>query len=368
MTKLLALLAATLIASCGGGGSSSPTNNPTPPTTSTVTPVPVQTATWIRYQGLWVPSYFSSNAPLQPITLSLAPVAGQTSISSNGVARVEVRVGEAAPVVLTAPNSTDGSGRYLFQFDRSIPSACTSRFPTLPIAIRVVDVTGFEYTKNVASCPTSGSALDFGAFSDYGTTQAGFSYTATAPVTAVATRTSRGGYIDTLFANAQASFSASLPSADTDSLQIVVSSPGARVKARIDGGGGSFAESIGVGGAAPYLECCGPRASSPDRIAGTLYLRGSDTPSETYSYTLQIKEPATGAVLGTQTGTTYSFASIPFPVQRGQLIEVEITPNTRGANASAALALGPVSLGTSTAVSSNEVGTPARFKVYCCTP
>jgi hypothetical protein len=48
------------------------------------------------------------------------------------------------------------------------------------------------------------------------------------------------------------------------------------------------------------------------------------------------------------------------------VIEMAVTPNDPRIGVDASARLGPTVGGAS--ASSNEVGTPARFKVFCCTP
>lgn len=369
---LPSVLAAAMLAACGGGGSSPPADE------GGATPQP-----WIRYQGLWSPTRYSSVGTIPPATLTLRPLPGQTGIAANTVARVEVQLDQAAPVVLTAPNSTDSQGRPQYRFDfgqlAEAPN-CSGSFPTLPIAIKVVDATGFSYTKNVAACATFGSELDFGAFSDYGTTSAQFSYSATVPITAFASRTSRTGYFDMLVPKSQASFTGTLPAADGDALQLATSllPAGARLTTRIDGGGGTFAESTLVAPAtsqnARYvaLECCGPRPAAGGTVAIQLAIFAYSTvqpypPEATYTYSFRITDPVTGVVVGSQTGTTYGTAFFPLQVQRGHVIEMAVTPNDPRIGVDAFAQLAPAG-GSGTGASSNEVGTPARFKVFCCTP
>ena len=364
-----ALLAAMMIASCGGGDSS--------PATDTVASAPS-----IHYQGSWRGIHFSSTGTTPPATLTLRALPGQAAISANPVARVEVQLGQAAPVIMTAANSTDAAGhpQYVFDFGQLAEAAnCSGFFPTLQVGMTVVDVTGFAYTKKIATCAFKD--MDFGAFSDYGTTSAQFGYTATAPITAFVTRNSPTGYIDTLVPTSQASFNATLPAADGDTLQLMTNPnlplpPGTRVKSRIDGGGGAFAESTTV--AAPnaqsprvMLGCCGPRPAVSSSVDVLLRIRalisGAYPPDATYTYSFRITDPGTGAVIGSQTGTTIGQASFPLQVQRGQVIEMDVTPNDPRIVVESSARLGP-SGGDAITVFSNEVGTPARYKVFCCSP
>ena len=362
MKKLLALpsvlLAATMLASCGGGGSSPPADA-------------VASAPLIRYQGSWRPHILDSTRTTPPATLTLRALAEQASISANPVARVEVQLGQAVPVVLTAANSTDAAGQpqYVFEFDQLAEAPnCSSSFATLQVGITVVDVTGFAYTKKIATCATFGVGTDFGAFSDYGTTSVQFGYTATAPITALMTRRSRTGYIDTLVPTSQASFNATLPAADGDSLTLDTSilPSGTRGKSRIDGGGGAFAESTVIAASNALtprvtLQCCGPRPAAGGSVDITLRMNGVPAlPDATYSYSLRITDPGTGAVVGSQADTIYGSGFIALQVQRGHVIEMDVTPNDPRVNVE--------SSGSGATAVSNEVGTPARFRVFCCSP
>lgn len=373
MKNLLALLAAMMIASCGGG--SSPAGGDGAGSSDPL----------VRYQGSWRGHRFSSTGPTPPATLTLQALPGQTAISTHPVARVEVQLGQAAPVVLTAANAVDAAGRpqYVFDFGQlaEVPN-CSGSFPTLQAAITVVDVTGFTYTKKIATCASG--TIDFGAFSDYGTTPAQFSYTATAPITAFITRNSPDGYIDTLVPTSQTSFSATLPSVDADTL-LLTTNPnlplpaGTRVQSRIDGGGGAFAQSTVV--AAPNsvqpfvaLGCCGPRPAGSGSVDIELRIEGFSSvnpypPDATYTYRFVITDPATGAVIGSQSGTTYGTAFFPLQVRRGHVIEMDVTPNDPRARVRSSVRLGPQGSGGDNATAySNEPGTPARFKVFCCSP
>lgn len=377
---LLSLLAATMVASCGGGGSSPPEGSPADGNGAVSIP-------WIRYQGTWRPTRYSSVGTIPPATLTLRALPGQAGISANPVARVEVRLGQSAAVVLTAANSSDAQGRpqYLFDFGQLAEAPdCSGTFPTLPVGITVVDVTGFTSTKNIATCATFGGDTDFGAFSDYGTTPAQFSYSATAPITAFASRRSPTGYVDTLVPTSLAAFTGTLPAADGDALRLetnpnVPLPAGTRVSSRIDAGSGTFAESAlatagatSQGGRSVFLQCCGPRPAAGGSVAIQLSIFAFSSvqpnpPEATYSYTFRITDPATGAVIGSQAGTTYGTAIFPLQVRRGHAIEMAVTPNDPRIGVDAAVRLGP-SGGDSAGASSNEVGTPARFRVFCCTP
>jgi hypothetical protein len=372
MRKLVALLAVTMIASCGGGGISTPADA-------------IASAPSIHYQGSWQPTHFDSTRTVPPATFTLRALPGQTAISANPVARVEVQLGQAAPVVLTAANSTDAEGRpqYVFDFGQLAEAPnCSGFFPTLQVGITVVDVTGFAYTKKIATCATFGSGMDFGAFSDYGTTSVQFSYSATAPITAFSTRNSPTGYIDTLVSTSQASFNATLPAAEGDTL-LLRTNPnlplpsGTRVRSRIDGGGGAFAESTlvapvtNVQSAFVGLTCCGPKPAAGGSVDIGLRIRAFVNgipfpPDATYTYRFQIMDPATGVVIGSQTDTIFGDANFPpLQVKRGHVIEMDVTPNDPRIGVEASVSLGP--LGGANAAS-NEVGTPARFRVFCCSP
>ncbi|HWI80727.1 hypothetical protein [Ramlibacter sp.] len=335
---------------------------------------------WIRYAASWRGYRFDSTRPPAPATLTLQALPGQSGISANSVARVEVQLGQAAPVVLTAPNSTDATGRPQYLFDLGQPAEAAAC--TLQVRIGVTDATGFAYTKQIVPCVHKD--VDFGAFSDYGSTSAQLSYEASAPITALASRTSPTGYADQLASTSQASFSGSFPSADGDMLMLVTNPSlplptGTRVKARIEGGGGAFAESNSVQNAAgssslllPFvtMDCCGPRPASDSSVDVQLYVRAevhniAYPPDATFTYRFSITDPATGAAIGGQADTIIGDASFPLQVKRGQVIEMEVTPNDPRISVSASARLGTTG-GYGTQVSSNVVGTPARFKVFCC--
>lgn len=371
MRKLVVFLAAVLVAavltSCGGGDSAPPVDA-------------VAGSPLIRYEGIWSPTRLDSTRVVPPASLTLRPLAGQTSISANPVARVEVQVGQGAPVVLTAANSTSAAGQpqFVFQFPGLAEApGCLERLPTLQIRITVEDSTGFAYTKNVASCAFWGSEQFFGGFSDYGTTTAQFSYTASSPVTAWIERNSRTGYQDMLVAVSQGPYSATLPAAEDDTLSLDMRGPaGTRAKARIEAGGGTFAESAlaasnDVQSARASLDCCGPRPPVLGSAVDVVLRITSPglVPEESYTYSFRITDPATGTLIGSQSGTTYTHINFPtLKVQRGHVIEMEATPNHPRGSVGISANLSRFGGGGSVSAYSNEVGTPARFRVYCCAP
>ena len=92
-------------------------------------------------------------------------------------------------------------------------------------------------------------------------------------------------------------------------------------------------------------------------------------PEESYTYSFRITDPATGTVIGSQSGTTYTHINFPpLKVQRGHVIEMEVTPNHPRGSVWIEANLSKFGGGNSVGASSNEVGTPARFRVYCCAP
>ena len=68
-------------------------------------------------------------------------------------------------------------------------------------------------------------------------------------------------------------------------------------------------------------------------------------------------------MIDSQSGTTPSDAVFNIAAQPGHIIEVSATPNDP--TASVEITVG-TRLNDSVNAASNEVGTPARFKVYCC--
>ena len=377
MKKLFALLLAVLLASCGGGGSAPPTDSAPP---AAATPA-------IRYAGSWRGAPIDSTRPAGSVTLTLSPLPGQAAISANPVASVAVQLGSAAPVVMTGPNSSDAAGRpqYVFNFGQLAEAPnCTGSFPTLPVGITVTDSTGFAYTKHVATCAYV-SQMDFGAFSDYGGTSATFSYQSSAPITAFATRTSPAGYVDQLVPASQPTFSGSLPSADGDLLMLMTNPNlalpvGTRVTARIDAGGGAFAESTSVQNApgsssvaSPFvtMDCCGPRPASDAGVDIQVYARatasGAAAQGATYTYRLAISDAATGAEIIKEADTTPGDSYLTMHMKRGQVVDMEIKPDDPRISVAASARLGQ-SGGYTVQVSSNVAGTPARFRVFCCSP
>jgi len=367
---LAAVLAAAVLGSCGGG-------DPAPPAPP---PEAVASAPLIRYEGIWSPTRVDSTRVEPPARLTLRPLAGQASISANPVARVEVQAGQGAPVVLAAPNSTSAAGQpqFVFQFPGLADApGCLGSRPTLQIRVTVEDSTGFAYTKNFASCAFWGSDQYFGGFSDYGTTTAKFSYTASSPVTAWIERNSRTGYQDMLVPVSQGPYSATLPAAEDDRLSLNIRAPvGTRATARIEAGGGTFAESAlaatnDVQYAGASLDCCGPRPPVLGSAVDVMLVTVSPglVPEESYTYSFRVIDPATGTVIGSQSGTTYTHINFPpLKVQRGHVIEMEATPNHPRGSVGIGANLSKFGGGGSVGAYSNEVGAPARFRVYCCAP
>ena len=367
MKALLALVIAALVTACGGGGSAPPT-----------TPTPEAAGPWVRYQATWTGNHYSTTGSSPPATLSVAPLPGDASIASNAVARVEVQLGQAVPVALTAPNSTDAQGRPQFMFDfgqltgPGIPTVDCS--PNLQIRITVVDVTGFSFVKNMTTCRAG--VLQFGAFSDYGSTAAAFSFSALWALDAVVThRSPAGDVLDSFNVTSPPAFSTTLSAGDGDTMDIRTYFPrgGATVTARIEGGGGTFAESVGGGlpppPEAPFvlLQCCGTRSPGGGTVDAALRLNGVPARADaTYTYTLRITNPTTGAIVLSKSDTASALASIPVQVSRGDVVEVDATPNAADMYVESSITLGrPYDSAYAT---SNRADTPARFRVVCCAP
>lgn len=358
---------AVLLGACGGGSSPPPS------------PAAEVAGPWVRYQATWTGNHalFAGTAP--PATLSVGPLPGDASIGSNAVARVEVQIAQAAPVALTAPNSTDAQGRpqYLFDFGQlrgpGIPTLDCS--PDFQIRITVVDVTGFSFVKNMTTCRAG--VLQFGAFSDYGTTAAGFSMSAPWGLAGFIThRSPAGDVVDSLYMPSPLAFSTTLPAAEGDTMDIRTTFPrgGAPATARIEGGGGTFAESVaGDSPPAPpetpfvLLQCCGTRPPGGDSAEVALRLNGVPARADaTYTYTLRITNPVTGAIVLNKSDTAFATASIPVQVSRGDVVEVDATPNAAGMYVESSITLGrPYNSAYAT---SNKAGTSARLRVVCCAP
>lgn len=366
MRNVLILLLTVLLSACGGG-------SPSPSSPATEVPGP-----WVRYQATWTgnEALFVGTGP--PATLSVGPLPGYASIGSNAVARVEVQIAQAAPVALTTPNSTDAQGRpqYLFDFGQlrgaGIPTLGCS--PDFQIRITVVDVTGFSYVKHMTTCRAG--VLQFGAFSDYGTTAAAFSLSAPWGLAAFIThRSPAGEVLDSLYVPLPPAFSTTLPADEGDMMDIraTFSPGGTPATARIEGGGGTFAESVSGGAPPPpeapfvLLQCCGTRSPAGDGAEVVLRLNGVPARADaTYTYTLRITDPATGAIVLNKSGTASATASIPVQVSRGDLVEVDATPNAAGMYVESSIRLGrPYDSAYAT---SNKAGAPARFRVVCCAP
>lgn len=366
MRNILILMLTVLLWACGGG-------SPSPSS-----PAPEVPGPWVRYQATWTgnQALFVGTGPAA--TLSLGPLPGYDSIGSNAVARVEVQIAQAAPVALTAPNSTDaqGSPQYLFDFGQlrgpAIPTLDCS--PDFQIRITVVDVTGFSFIKNMTTCRAG--VLQFGAFSDYGTTTAAFSISAPWALDAFIThRSPAGDVLDSLYVLSPPAFSTTLRAGEGDMMDIRTIFPrgGTPAIARIEGGGGTFAESVSGGSPPPpespfvLLQCCGTRSPAGGSAEVALRLNGVPARADaTYTYTLRITNPATGAIVLNQSDTASATASIPVQVSRGDVVEVDATPNAAGMYVESSITLGrPYDSAYAT---SNKVGAPARFRVVCCAP
>lgn len=369
MRNAITLMLVLLLAACGGGGGSSATA-PTTPTADFPPP-------WIRYEAAWTGNHYLYAGTGPSATLSVGPLPGSAAIGANAVARVEVQLGQAAPVSLTAPNSTDSQGRpqYLFDFGQlsgpGIPIGDCS--PDMPIRITVVDVTGFSFVKNMLTCRAG--VLQFGAFSDYGSTAVAFSVSAAWALDSVIThRSPAGDVLDSLSAPTPPAFTTTLPAADGDTMDIrtffPIGSP--PTDARIEAGGGTFAESVSGSPRAPdepfvLLQCCGTRPSTGGSVDAALSLNGVPaTADATYTYTLRIVDPATGSVVLSKSDTTYASASIPVQLSPGQVVEADVTPNAAKMYVESWITLGRPNVGAY--ATSSQTGTPARFRVVCCAP
>jgi hypothetical protein len=153
-----------LLAGCGGGGGGGG-GAPAAPTPDPL----IRYSAQFRYLGL----------PNNRLTIS--PVAGESSISTRGVASVQVRANGVLLPPLTAPNVTSSAGQPAFQFDLPPAVAASSGAPCgFPqrLEITVTDAQGFAFKRFTTAC----SETDFGGFSDsYGHTLT-FTITANTPV------------------------------------------------------------------------------------------------------------------------------------------------------------------------------------------
>lgn len=385
---LLAFAVAASVAACGGGGGSGDSSAASSPS-----PAPVAAGPWIRYQAVWTGNTYSLTGTAPPATLSIAPVAGASTIGSNAIARVEVLLGYVAlgavtPVVLSGPNSTDAQGRprYLFNFGQLTgPGIPTIDCGELPIRITVVDVTGFSFDKYMMPCRAG--TLEFGAYSDYGTTPATISFSTPTAYGAVVTRRSAAGdVIDRLYEGGT-TFTIPLVAADGDRMDVGTHFPPGTppATARIDAGGGTFAESVTGANAMPpqapfvLLQCCGPRPPGGGNVDAVLRLNGlpivtvgpsgivtTGAAATTYTYALRVTDPSTGVAVLSSSNTAVGSVTIPVSVARGNVVEVDVTPTASGMYADASMTLGRAY--NSVYAVSSRPGTPARFRVYCCAP
>lgn len=371
MTRFLygALALCFALASCGGGGGS-------------VESVPV-----VRFVGSY--DFACSNcSPPREARLSLAPVAGATTLGSRDIAKVELSVEHGPAQVLTAPNSKNSAGQatYVFFFPRTTPlvpnlaRVCT---PPIALEITVTDVGGFAFKKYFNAC----NAGEFGAFSDYGDRTVTFRAVTTAPRRASFTRFGAGGYLDGGSNAAGVTGSTwTLKARDGDALSAgwiydASIADGAVTTVSIEGEGGALASStiatnsVGSIGDA-FLVCCGfgAAAQSPPPT-GTRTVSFSVLPVQygvdvtkalqKFNVYYRVYDPGSDTVIAEFQGAGDGYTTWSFPVKAGYELKLEASPQSAVTDVQTYISYGTDgnSLGTAR---SNWPDAPAKLKVFCC--
>ena len=373
MTRFLygALALCFALASCGGGGGS-------------VESVPV-----IRFVGTY--DFACSNcSPPREARLSLAPVAGATTLGSRDIAKVELSVEHGPAQVLTAPNSKNSAGQatYVFFFPRTTPlvpnlaRVCT---PPIALEITVTDVGGFAFKKYFNAC----NAGEFGAFSDYGDRTVTYRAVTTAPTRASFTRGGAGGYLDAGSSAAGATTSTwTLKARDADTLGagsiFDASTPdGAVTTVSIEGEGGALASSTlatkttrSTGDA--FLVCCGfgAAAQSPPSSASTRTVSfvidpvqyGVDVTKALQKFNVyyRVYDPGSGTVIAEFQGAGDGYTVWSFPVKAGYELKLEASPQSAVTDVQVYITDFPYTGNSLGFARSNRPDAPAKLKVFCC--
>jgi len=349
------------LAGCGGGGGS--------PGSMPVTSAPAA----IRFVG----NYDGQQ------NLTIAPLAGATSLGSAPIAKVELNLDQGRSVqVLTAPNGTIASGQATYVFP---VTAGSGQFifhcgVTVFFQVTVTDVNGFSYTKYTSGC--SGINFVFGAFSDYGdrdvVLQAGGS-----PATTTFNHYGAGGYAD-VGKSPEASPSWTLRVQPGDSLsifsQFAATAPvGSTLTASITTGADSavsFASSNGDNftTAQAALQCCAvtvaPAGSHTVTFTASVsrdVVVGSGPGPIAFDVHYRIFDPLLNRVVTESSAAVQDGNSWTFNVPDGQQLTLDAGPQS--IHDLARISISSTSNGSASELASawsNLPGSRARLAVTCC--
>lgn len=359
----LLLSCSILLVACGGGGDAAPPAGPgTPPPV-----VPPAAEALIRFA-----------ATLSGGTLTVAPVAGTTSIGTRDIASVQLKVDDGAPQVLLAPTATNAAGQPVYVF--AVPPSGT---PPLPLPrcssyrtyeITVTDAEGLALTRYQASC----GLVTFGGFSDYGERTVTFRVTsASAPFNVTFTRQGgdAGEYVDSAFFQIPAGQQAwTLRAREGDKLYFSGDFPAtatgaARATVAVESDGAALGTTEAARGTAGSLMivCC--RGTPPPAPAQSVTFFVHPTglgpfpqdPNPPVAATVRIVD-AKGQTLHSFSGTAHGATQWTFPAGPGDRLHLEAAV---GEQVSANLG---IRVGTSEIAHGHASipGTPTRFDVSCC--
>lgn len=371
MRNLIGLVLALVLAACGGGGG--PGDSSAPPA-----------APAIRFEA----AYELDTTP----KLLIRPVVGSSSIGTNAIARVDVLVNDR--VALSVPGSSnDDSGQYVFDIpiDQTVAQGGRICTADLPLRITVADVTGFTFTKYIAVCPSGPGT--FTAFSDYGEHDVRITASSSAPMNASAYRIQEvGDYADNILRKLVTSVDTVLRSSEHDSLNVRIGPftvdnlgapvvpDGSTATARIDAGGGAFAEAASISAAdvpafaQASLACChAPADGSAKQVRIIITGDRSGSPA-TFAATWRIIDPATGTVLSQESanrvgvpsssvGDTLAKLEQVLDVRSGQQVDVTAATDDPRTHLEVTVLAGAT---TGLVLGSVDSNRQARVSVFCC--
>lgn len=358
----LLLSCSILLAACGGGDGDLPVGPVVPPPLGPATSEPL-----IRFA-----------ATLSGGTLTVAPVAGSTSIGTRDIASVQLTVDDGAPQVLLAPTSTNAAGQPVYVF--AVPPSGT---PPLPLPrcgsyrnyeLTVTDISGLALTRYQASC----GLVTFGGFSDYGERTVTFRVTAaTAPFNVTFTRQGgdAGEYVDSAFFQLPAGQRAwTLRAREGDKLyfsgDFPATAPGAaRATIAVESDGAALGATEATKGTAGSLMvvCCRGTAPPAPAQSVTFFVHPTglgpfpQDPNPPVAATVRIVD-ANGQTLHSFSGTAHGATQWTFPAGPGDRLHLEAAV---GEQVSANLG---IRVGTSEIAHGHASipGTQTRFDVSCC--
>lgn len=358
----LLLSGSILLVACGGGDTAPRAGPGAPPPA-----VPPGAEALIRFA-----------ATLSAGTVTVAPVAGATSIGTRDIASVQLKVDDGAPQVLLAPTSTNAAGQPVYAF--AVPPSST---PPLPLPrcssyrnyeITVTDAAGLSLTRYQASC----GLVTFGGFSDYGDRTVTFRVaSATAPFNVTFTRQGgdAGEYVDSAFFQVPAGqqawtlraregdkvyFSGDFPSAAPDAAR-------ATIAVEVDGAAlGTTEAAKGTAGSLMIVCCRGTVPPAPAQ-AVTFFVYPTalgpfpQDPKPPVNASARIVD-ANGQTLHSFSGTAHGATQWTFPAGPGDRLHLEA-----GVGEQVSTNFG-IRVGTSEIAHGHASipGTPTRFDVACC--